>query len=233
MAKIMLFLTGNAEGFRVSERTICHRCNISESGYKKARKKLVEKQWIFHKAGGYIQVNFNKIYSDFRVLEAGCSQDDPQETEEKVDVGAFKILSNPSEGSSVQTTGNTEKTEGGFPQNTYNNINNIIKNNIENISDKGSCCEDTRSEVAYATSPQASSQPLREIHLSREEKKKIENDFTSWLSTKLKWIEVAYDLEDSAELRRMVESDEYKEVLKEADERRAVLKKEFGDDLQI
>ncbi len=55
MAKIMYFLTGNAaDSFRVSEKTICERCNISESGYKNARKKLVEKGWLFHKPGEYI-----------------------------------------------------------------------------------------------------------------------------------------------------------------------------------
>ena len=232
MAKIMYFLTGNAEGFRVSEKTILRRCNISESGYKKARKKLAEKKWIFHQAGEYIQVNFNKIFSDYRALEAGC----PQEPSQKiVTVDNEKSVSNPSEVSSVQATGNTEKTEGGIPQNTYNNINNIIRDNIVSISDKGSRCEDTPSTMAQsAIASGVSSQPLRENHfLTREEKKKIEKEFTSWLGTKLRWIEIAYDLEDSAEIKKMMESDEYKAILKEADERRAVLKEEFGDDLRI
>lgn len=61
MLKIMLFLTGNAEGFRIAEKTICERCNISETGYKEARKKLVEKGWITHEAGGHIIVNYNTI----------------------------------------------------------------------------------------------------------------------------------------------------------------------------
>ena len=66
MYKIMMFLTGNAtEKFRVSERTIMDRCNISESGYKHARKKLAEMGWITHEPSQYIQVNFDKIYSDY------------------------------------------------------------------------------------------------------------------------------------------------------------------------
>ena len=40
--KIMLFLCGNAQGFKVAEKTICERCNISETGYRKARNKLVD-----------------------------------------------------------------------------------------------------------------------------------------------------------------------------------------------
>lgn len=61
MLKIMLFLTGNAEGFKVAEKTICERCKISESGYKNARKKLIDMGWITHAQGGHIIVNYNTI----------------------------------------------------------------------------------------------------------------------------------------------------------------------------
>jgi len=61
--KIMLFLTGNAEGFRVAEKTIMSRCNISESGYKTARKKLIEKGWIKLIPGEEIIVNYKAIYA--------------------------------------------------------------------------------------------------------------------------------------------------------------------------
>lgn len=60
MLKIMLFLTGNAEGFAVAEKTICDRCNISESGYKTARKKLIAMGWISSEKGALI-VNFDNI----------------------------------------------------------------------------------------------------------------------------------------------------------------------------
>lgn len=61
MLKVMLFLTGNAEGFKIAEKTICERCNISETGYKDIRKKLVDKGWITHAPGGHIIVNYNVI----------------------------------------------------------------------------------------------------------------------------------------------------------------------------
>lgn len=62
--KIMFFLTGNADNgsFRVSEKTICERCNISESGYKTARKKLISRGWIEHK-DGKITVLYDNIYN--------------------------------------------------------------------------------------------------------------------------------------------------------------------------
>lgn len=62
--KIMLFLTGNAADadYRVAEKTICDRCNISESGYKKARKALVERGWIKHDKGS-ITVDYDAIYA--------------------------------------------------------------------------------------------------------------------------------------------------------------------------
>lgn len=66
MYKIMMFLTGNAEGFRVAEKTIIERCNISESGYKNARKKLVEKGWLTLVPGKEIIINYEKIYEEYR-----------------------------------------------------------------------------------------------------------------------------------------------------------------------
>ena len=65
MLKIMLFLTGNANdgSFRVAEKTICERCNISESGYKTARKKLIARGWITLKPGEEIIVNYDNMYN--------------------------------------------------------------------------------------------------------------------------------------------------------------------------
>lgn len=60
--KVMMFLTGNAQGFGVAEKTICERCNISESAYKKARSKLVQMGWITHIQGKEIIVNYDEIY---------------------------------------------------------------------------------------------------------------------------------------------------------------------------
>lgn len=62
MLKIMLFLTGNAEGFQVAEATICERCNISSTGYKNARKKLVTMGWLHMNAkDNTIEVDYNAI----------------------------------------------------------------------------------------------------------------------------------------------------------------------------
>ena len=224
MAKIMLFLTGNAEGFRVSERTILERCNISESGYKKARKKLMEKQWIFHKPGEFIQVNFNKIFSDYRALEAGCPQEPSQNA---VSVAGTKTVSNPSEVSSVQATGGFEDTIDGFPEDTHNNINNSIKDNINSISDKGFRCEDTPSAATAA--PGMSSQPLRERHYSREEIEKAQKDYFSWYGGKERQIAQQYNYGCSGDdIRRMYASDEFKALEKEATEKRDALEQKYG-----
>ncbi len=237
MAKIMYFLTGNAEGFRVSERTILERCNISESGYKRARKKLAEKQWIFHEAGEYIQVNFNKIFSDYRVLqERGTQARSPQEPAQKtVGVDNEKNVSNPSEVHSVQTASSSEETRSGCLEYPHNNISNNIKNKKNSITENSIMvrCEDTRSVVANATTPQASSQPLREKVHTREEIKKAEKEFTAWFNEKSRWIEIAYDLDDGEEYKKMMESDEYKALLKEAEEKREALKKEYGNSIRV
>lgn len=60
--KIMLFLTGNAEGFQVAEATICSRCNISESGYKSARKGLIAMGWLHQDA------KTNSLIVDYDVI---------------------------------------------------------------------------------------------------------------------------------------------------------------------
>lgn len=66
--KLMFFLTGNANDgtFRVAEKTVCERCNISEKSYKDARKKLVNIGWIEHK-DGTIKVMYDKIYKDYQL----------------------------------------------------------------------------------------------------------------------------------------------------------------------
>ena len=63
--KVIMFLTGNAQGFGVAEKTICERCNISESAYKKARSKLVQMGWITHIQGKEIIVNYDEIYKGY------------------------------------------------------------------------------------------------------------------------------------------------------------------------
>ncbi len=225
----MLFLTGNAEGFMVSEKTILDRCNISESGYKKARKKLAEKQWIFHKPGEYIQVNFNKIFSDYRDLRAGCPQKTAQE--EKNSEGSSSASKRVY---SVNSPGNTENTQGGSTEYTYNNImNNISYNTINNNLSENNInesCEDTR--FAANAASQVSSQSLREKKHTKEEIDKVEREFNSWFARELRKIESNYS-DSNEDWARMCKSDEYKAFQKEANEKREALKKEYGRFIRV
>ena len=59
--KVMMFLTGNAEGFSVAQETIMERMNITKSAYYDARKYLVEKGWISI-TDTEIIVNYDAIY---------------------------------------------------------------------------------------------------------------------------------------------------------------------------
>ena len=60
--KVMLFFTGNSnEGdFRIAQKTIFNRMNISEKPYYKARKKLEEMGWIhFDSKENAIYINYD------------------------------------------------------------------------------------------------------------------------------------------------------------------------------
>ena len=223
MAKIMLFLTGNADGFRVSEKTIMERCNISETGYKKARKKLAEMGWIFHKPSDYIQVNFNKVFSDYKNARLGYLQ----ETEEKVNVDA---LSKPSEVSSELKTG-ASQDKNGIPEDTHNNINNNISNNIKNIRDKGDRSENT-CFVADAT-PQVFSEPLREAKYSWDEIKEAKRKFEKWRQDTYDSMMCLFDEDEYEAIAAMKESEEYKNFEKQCEEKRNALKEKYGDLIRI
>lgn len=228
MYKIMMFLSGNAPNkFKVAEKTIMERCNISESGYKKARKKLVDMGWISHAPSQYIQVNFNKIYSDYDNYRQGCSEKFPAPSEMVNSENGDKVFSKMEGVSSEQVNG--------FSQDTYNNISNtIINNNITNIADKGSRCEETCSAAASAAASQISSQPLRERYYSREELEKVEKEFIGWFNRKEREICDKYNGAQTVEdMNRMYESEEYKNFLKEVDEKRDALKSEYGKGLKI
>lgn len=59
--KLMFFLTGCGEGFRIAEQTVLDNCNMTQPNYIKARQKLVEMGWITHSQGGFIAVNYYNI----------------------------------------------------------------------------------------------------------------------------------------------------------------------------
>ena len=231
LLKIMYFLTGNASGFRVAEKTILKRCNISESGYKKGRKKLVEMGWIAHKPGEYIQVDYNKIYSDYKKYLAGC----PDDTSIKSTCESPQTLRNPPEGSPVISEKVPQDSIGGISEDIYNNINkennNILKNKINTKENKDSRCQDTCSAAASAAASQVSWQPLREKYYSKEEKKKVKQEYEAWFSKLEREIEERFDLDNGVGYEnwyKMNDSDEYKAFKKEAKERREALEQKYG-----
>lgn len=121
MAKIMFFLTGQAQDgkFKVPEKTIMDRCNLSERGYKGARKKLVEKGWIEHQEGKIV-VLYDNIYA-----AKGCTENTSiikgDNTEHPIEV----------KGCTESTSlGCTECTSEGVTENTHNNIRKYNNNNI-------------------------------------------------------------------------------------------------------
>lgn len=71
--KVMMFLSGNAEGFYVSEGSICNRCCISERSYFRAKEFLQKKGWITCVPYKAIIVNFDRIYGDDNVSGANLS----------------------------------------------------------------------------------------------------------------------------------------------------------------
>lgn len=107
--KIMFFLTGNADGFRVAEQTICSRCNITQPNYINARKKLVEMGWITHQQG-CITVNYDNILNTY------CNDMSYEEIEEET----YRNDDNPY----CNDMSNT------YCNDMHNNINNNINNNI-------------------------------------------------------------------------------------------------------
>lgn len=59
--KVMLVLTGQAEGFKAPQSWVEAQCGITHSAYMNARKALVERGWLTHE-DNCITVNFDEIY---------------------------------------------------------------------------------------------------------------------------------------------------------------------------
>lgn len=152
MLKIMLFLTGNAEGFQVAEATICERCNISSTGYKKARKKLADMGWI------HINAKDNTIEIDYDAIlkkKQGVTENTSISNQEKKQ-GLTQLTSSTEQGltentpsekigvnseyvyfegvHSVPKQGLTQFTPQGVTQFTHNNIKEQDKVNTIKVS---------------------------------------------------------------------------------------------------
>lgn len=116
--KLILFLTGNSDkgNFAVPEATVMSRCGMSETTYKSARKKLVEKGWIIHEPSknghqGAIVVDYDAIYKS-----------------------AATVIDNTPENDIENTPSNSDNTSSGDNDNTHNNISNNINSNNKNLN---------------------------------------------------------------------------------------------------
>ena len=137
--KVMLFLTGNAEGFGVALKTITERLNVSQSAYYKARDWLEEKGWIKCTKEEII-INYDVIYGTKTTSEKTTSEEQScgMTTSEKISFEATSMAKTTSEkiSSEEKSSDNTslttsEKTSLTISQATHNNINgNNINNNI-------------------------------------------------------------------------------------------------------
>ena len=129
MMKVMFFLTGQAQdgqSFGVAEKTICERCNISERGYKSARKKLVEKGWIKHEEGK-ITILYDNIYN----YKQGITENTPKIGDNSEHPNNELTKQRVTENTPILKQGVTENTPLGITENTHNNIiNSITSNNI-------------------------------------------------------------------------------------------------------
>lgn len=128
-----------------------------------------------------------------------------------------------------EENGFSHEMKNGFYENTHNNINNSKENKVKKEEkDNGSRCEDTRSSAAKAAASQMSSQPLREIRYSREEMKNAERALKKWYEDAYGWIACAFDLNNDEERKKMEQSDEYKNLLREMEEKREVFKNKYS-----
>ena len=145
-------------------------------------------------------------------------------------------LSNPSEALSVDYGDIPEYSWERYSENTYNNINSTIKDNINKINDKGFRCEDTPSATAgTAAASGVSSQPLREISIDlnwKEKVKQARKDYEIWFNRTERIIMQKYNgAEGGEDLHNYMVSPEYAEFKEEQRKRRDDFKNKFGIDL--
>ena len=131
--KVMLFLTGNSNDgdFRIVQKTIYDRMNISEKTYYNARKTLQEMGWIqYVEAENVIYVNYDKIYADYRNYQekkqAGSLYESPNSFSTK-DSAVVKSLS---ERSLYEQEHCFDDSQRDCQQDRYNNIKNNKTNTI-------------------------------------------------------------------------------------------------------
>lgn len=141
--KVMLFVTGNAEGFKLVQEATLKRLGISKDPYYKARRALVERGWLSieeEEDKTYIVVNYDKIYNDgkeFLEKEGNCENttDEGNSQNTFVEESTFQntahegncentTLQEKKEGNCENTTESTlQNTTEGYSDNYYNRIN--------------------------------------------------------------------------------------------------------------
>lgn len=135
--KVMLFLTGNAEGFGIALKTITERLNITKTAYYSARKYLTELGWITC-TKDEIVVNYDVIYGMKSTTELTTTENTSKEstTIELESIENTSMAKSTTEliSTELTTTENTSlsTTELELKSTTENSHNNIIENNINN-----------------------------------------------------------------------------------------------------
>ena len=129
--KVMLFLTGNAEGYSLVQEATLKRLGISKDPYYRARKALIDRGWLSMEEDGdkvYIIVNYNKIYQEGKkFLEEGTCEN----TSDESNCENTLLIINKKEGNCQNTS-----DEGTFK-------NTADEGNCENYTDKEGTCENT------------------------------------------------------------------------------------------
>ena len=135
--KVMLFLTGNAEGFGIALKTITERLNITQTAYYNARKYLVELGWITCTKDAII-VNYDVIYGMKTTTELTTTENTSKEstTTELQSIENRSMAKTTTEliSTELTTTQNIPltTTELKLKTTTENTHNNIIGDNINN-----------------------------------------------------------------------------------------------------
>ena len=213
----MLFLTGNSnEGdFRVVQKTIYDRMNISEKTYYNARKALQEMGWIqYVETENVIYVNYDKIYADYRNYQekkkAGSLYESPNSFSTK-DSAVVKVLA---EQSLYEQEHCFDDSQRDYQQDRYNNIKNNKTNTINKKISSGGA------GAANAAPPQNDL-----IKQMREDDRKI----YEWAQIELHRINTIFDYPcEPSKIEAMRSSDEYKQYLAELEKKRIPLRKKYG-----
>lgn len=215
--KTMLFFTGNSNdgSFRVAQKTIFDRMNISEKRYYEARKKLQEMGWIYYSgAENAIYVNYNKIYEDYREYlkkrnQAGGSDDSPN----TFGIHDSPVVKKEADWSLDELTEYFDDSPSDSHQDRYNNIKNNISNTIKKNISSGAGCP--------------GGQPPQESLI--EKMNEEDSALHEWCKSELRRIDnLFHNPIESSELKVMYSSDEFQQYKKELEEKRNALRQKYG-----